>query len=418
MNHSALCKKNSLDIDMDLLTKNKKFQPDVWELLRRNLSRGQLAGYALANIVGLAVVLTGLLFYCDSRHVSDSDDQFFSNDYVVVSKKIDGIGFAPTIFSDEEIKDISRQSWVKKVGRFTASRFAVNGAVEMGGKYLSTYMFFESVPDEFFDVKPEGWAFRPGSKTVPVILCKDYLTLYNFGFAIPQGLPQISEELIGDIPFTLRLTGEDMSAETFEGRVVGFSSRLNTIAVPQSFMDWANEHYASQEDSGSARLILQVDRLATAGMNDYLAAHDYEVAGDKAEAGNISSFLSIVSAVVTTNGLTICALAMFILVLSVFLLLQKSRNKLRLLMLLGYHPLDIERYYQTVVVVANVAITVIAVVVTLLSRLLWTDGLESIGLGGASVWPVLLCALCYVVGVTLFDMYIIRERLLRIWHGA
>lgn len=398
--------------------KKMKFQPDVWNLLKQNLSRGQLAGYALANVVGLAVILIGVLFYCDSQRANDSDDRFFSNDYVVLSKKVEGIGFTPISFSEEEIDTLGRQPWVKNVGRFTASRFAVNGAVDMGAKSMSTYLFFESVPDEFFDVKPEGWSFHPGDTQVPIILCKDYLTLYNFGFAIPQGLPQVSEELISEIPITLRLTGEGMNTETFEARIVGFSSRLNTIAVPQSFMDWANEHYSAKEDSGVSRLILRVDRLASADMNSFLAAHGYEVAGDKADAGNISSFLGIVSAVVTTNGFIICALALFILVLSIFLLLQKSRDKLRGLMLLGYHPLDIARYYQSMVVVANVVITLVAVGVTFMARAWWSGGLADIGLGGAAVWPMLLCAVLYLVLVTLFDVFIIRTRLLRIWNNG
>lgn len=34
----------------------------VWQLLRRNISVGQLAGYAVANLVGLAIVLTAVQF--------------------------------------------------------------------------------------------------------------------------------------------------------------------------------------------------------------------------------------------------------------------------------------------------------------------------------------------------------------------
>lgn len=393
-----------------------QYQPDVWNLLRQNLSKGQMMGYALANIVGLAVILIGVLFYCDSQHDNSRDDQFFSNDYVVLSKKVEGFGFTPTAFSDEEIDTLSRQKWARKVGRFTSSRFAINGAVEMGGKRMSTYLFFESVPDEFFDVKPDGWTFHPGDKQVPIMLCKDYLTLYNFGFAVPQGLPQVSEEIICDIPITLNLTGESMQAETFEGRIAGFSSRLNTIAVPQSFMDWANEHYSTKEAQPTSRLIVQVDRLMAADMSSYLSRRGIEIAGDKQEAGNISSFLGIVSAVVTTNGFVICALAMFILVLSIFLLLQKSRDKLRNLMLLGYHPLYVARYYQSVVIAANIIITIISVAIAFLARLSWKDGLEDIGLGGASVLPMLLGALIYAVGVTCFDVIIIRTRLLKIWN--
>ena len=395
-----------------------KFQPAVWGLLRQNISRTQMAGYALANIVGLSVVLIGILFYCDSQNDKSHEDKFFSDDYVVLSKRVDGIGFTPTGFSEEEIDSLGSQPWVRKVGRFTASLFAVRGAVNIGGMELSTYLFCESVPDEFFDVKPTKWKFDPEEKFVPIVLSKDYLTLYNFGFAIPQGLPQVSEELVGDIPIELRLTGEGMQPEYFEAAVVGFSSRLNTIAVPQSFMDWANKRYAGGETQPTSRLIAKVDRLESAEMDKYLEARSIEVAGDKQEAGKISKFLGVVSTVVAANGVVICALAIFILVLSIFLLLQKSRDKLRNLMLLGYHPLYVARYYEAVVVATNVAVTLLSLAVAFVVRESWRGGLEDVGLGQASLLPVVSFALAYVVGVTLFDIFVIRSRMLSIWKDA
>ena len=398
----------------------ENFQADVWQLLKKNISKGQFLGYALANIIGLSIILIGVLFYSDSQTSRSHEDNFFSDDYVVLSKKVDGVGFAPISFSADEISDLERQSWVKKVGRFTSSQFAVNGSVDMGGQRLSTYMFFESVPDDFFDVKPERWEFPNAQNFVPIVLSKDYLTLYNFGFATPQGLPQISEDFIADIPITLRLTGQDMRTEEFSAAIVGFSSRLNTIAVPQSFMDWANQRYASvetEQQQGASRLIVKVDRLNAAKMNAYVEQNEMEISGDKAETGNISSFLSIVSTVVTTNGLVICLLSVFILVLSIFLLLQKSQGVLRNLMLLGYHPNDVARYYETILVSVNAVIAVVALVVTLIARMGWNSSLEQIDLGGASVIPTVILTLCYFVGITFMDIYIVRRRLLYIWRG-
>ncbi len=394
-----------------------KKRSDVWSLLSRNISKAQLIGYAAANVVGLSVILIGVLFFTDSRHDTSGGDEFFSTDYVVLSKKVEGVGFTPVSFSEEEIASLSQQPWVRKIGRFTASQFAVNGTVSMGGKGLSSYMFLEAVPDEFFDVKPRGWSFDPGEGFVPIILCKDYLTLYNFGFAIPQGLPQVSEQIIGAVPITLRLTGKDMQAETLRAGIVGFSSRLNTIAVPQSFMDWANERYGDGTEPPASRLIVEVDPLLASDMKTYLAQNEIEMAGDKQDSGRLSSFLGVVSAVVASGGIVICALAIFILILSIFLLLQKSRDKLRFLMLLGYRPREVARYYELLVVLANVAVTLVSLSLALLARTLWSEALENIGLGGASVLPTLLLTLVYLLGVTLLDVGLVRSRVMQIWRG-
>ena len=393
------------------------FKHEIWCLLKKNISKGQLLGYAIANVVGLSVILSGILFYGDSQRSDTQNDKYFSDDYVVLSKKVEGIGFKPIGFSDADIAKLGKQKWVQKIGRFTASQFAVNGSINMGGRGLSTYLFLESVPDDFFDVKPRDWHFDPRERFIPIILSKDYLTLYNFGFAIPQGLPQVSEKMVGAVPITLGITGKNNVTDYYEAAVVGFSSRLNTIAVPQSFMDWANSHYFSGEPPEPSRLIVKIDQMAAANMRQYLQQEDIEMAGDKEEAGNISQFLRVVSSVVASNGVVISLLALFILILSIFLLLQKSRDTIRKLMFLGFSPREISQYYELIVLSSNVCITVVAVVVTICCRLMWKEQLHEIGLGGASLIPMLCTAFAYLVLVTALNIQIIRKRMAAIWNG-
>lgn len=393
----------------------KQFRHEIWCLLKKNLSVGQLLGYALANVVGLTVILAGILFYGDSQESTAQDDQFFSEDYVVLSKKVEGVGFTPVVFSDDEIQKLSKQKWVQKIGRFTASQFAVNGSINMGGRGLSSYLFLESVPDEFFDVKPRDWRFDPEEKFIPIMLSKDYLALYNFGFALPQGLPQISEKMIGAMPLVLGITGKDNKTEYYEAAIVGFSSRLNTIAVPQSFMDWANSRYAVGEVPPPSRLIVKIDQLAATGMKEYCDQEGIEIAGDNPSSGNISKFLGLVSSVVASNGVVISLLALFILILSIYLLLQKNRETIKKLMGLGFHPREISRYYEIIVLAANSLITLVAVVLTICFRLLWHEQMQELGLGGASLLPMLAIAVAYLLIVTAFNIYVIRRNIRKIW---
>ena len=393
----------------------KLFQQEVWFLLKKNLSVGQLLGYALANVVGLTVILSGILFYGDSQESTAQEDQFFSEDYVVLSKKVEGVGFTPVVFSDDDIQKLSKQKWVQKIGRFTASQFAVNGSINMGGRGLSSYLFLESVPDEFFDVKPRDWHFDPQEKFIPIMLSKDYLALYNFGFALPQGLPQISEKMIGAMPFVLGITGKDNRTEYYEAAIVGFSSRLNTIAVPQSFMDWANSRYAVGEVPPPSRLIVKIDQLAASGMKEYCEREDIEIAGDNKSSGNISKFLGLVSSVVAANGVVISLLALFILILSIYLLLQKNRETIKKLMGLGYHPREISWHYEVVVMAANSLITLVAIVITISCRQFWHEQMQELGLGGASLFPMLAIALAYLLVVTAFNVYVIRRNIRKIW---
>lgn len=390
----------------------------IWCLLKQNISTGQLLGYTIANVVGLSVILVGILFYADSRHSTDNDDNYFSNAYIVLSKKVSGIGFSPVSFSEEEIADLNKQSWTKRVGRFTSSQFAVNGAVSVGGRALSSYLFFESIPDDFFEHKPKDWVFTPEKPFVPIMLSRDYLALYNFGFAAPQGLPQVDEDVVGAIPIRLCLIGENSIPDYFDAAIVGFSSRLNTIAVPQSFMDWANARYSSNGSANSSRLIVEIDRLASSGMKDYFTEHGIEMAGDDKSTSNISSFLSIVSVFVASNGFIISSLALFILLLSIFLLLQKNKEKLRNLMLLGYSPKEVGKYYIRFVTVLNGLIVSFCIIITIIVRTTWQAQLQELSLGGASLLPIFITALSFFIIVLTINIHVIKTHLMKIWNNA
>lgn len=130
---SFLILDSSLLISNSINKMKNKSASVVWQLLRRNISKWQIVGYSAANIVGLSVVVIGVLFFSDSRHSVDEGDAYISNDYVVLSKKVEGVGFTPSVFSEEEIADIKNKPWTGKVGKFTSSQFAANASVNMGG---------------------------------------------------------------------------------------------------------------------------------------------------------------------------------------------------------------------------------------------------------------------------------------------
>ncbi len=363
----------------------------VWRLLRRNISIGQIAGYAVANFVGLAIVLTAIQFYRDVTSVWEDDDSFISNDYMILSKRVEGIGSftgnsSGTKFSQSEIDDIASQPWARKVGKFSSAAFNVYADVELGGNRMGSALFLESIPDDYFDVRPRDWGYEPGkSRFVPVILSKDYLSLYNFGFAASRGMPQVSEEVMGMVPLKLSLSGRGRQ-EWIDARIVGFSSRLNTIAVPEEFMAWANRKFSAGGSESPSRLIVLLDHPGDPQAESYMDEHGYERAGDRADNGKAAYFLSIVTTVVIAVGLVISVLAFFILTLSIYLLLQKNRVKIHQLMQLGYSPRQVSGYYHRIVMVVNLAVLVGAIMVAIVASGCWREPLSALGVESAAPW--------------------------------
>ena len=124
-------------------------------LLRKNMSPARIAGFVLSNFIGLAIVVAGVQFFCDVRSIYADDDSFIRKDYLVVNKKVSSantVGGDAAVFSEDEIADLSSQPWVREVGRFRSVDYRVTASVEAGGRGMSTYMFFESIPSRFIDV--------------------------------------------------------------------------------------------------------------------------------------------------------------------------------------------------------------------------------------------------------------------------
>lgn len=385
----------------------------VWRLLRRNISPGQIIGYALANFIGLAIVITAVQFYRDVTAGWNTDDAMISSDYLVISKRVEGMGSlfgaVSTGFSRADIDSIQSQPWCRRVGNFTSSRYNVQASVEMQGRGMSTSMFFESIPDEFFDVSPDGWSFDPSAPgEIPIILSKDYLALYNFGFAATRGLPQVSESMIKMVPLAVSISGNGRQKE-MPARIVGFSSRLNTIAVPQSFMDWANDLFASTPADDPSRLIVEVNSPGDPAITSFIERHDWETAGDKLNSGRASYFLTLVTSVVIAVGAVISVLAFFILMLSIYLLIQKNRRKIHDLMLLGYTPAAVAVCYYRLVAAVNICVFAGAAGVMLIARRVWSQSLDAMGASVSSPWMALFVGAAIIILVTTFNILTIRR---------
>lgn len=157
----------------------------VWKLLRRHVSVPQFAGFFFANLLGMLIVLLSVQFYYDVLPVFTQGDSFIKKDYLIVSKRISMVSSfsgRSNTFSAADIDEIKAQKFCKSVGAFTSSRYKVSASMGVEGMaYISTEMFFESVPDRFVDADLKDWHFAEGDPVVPIILPRSYLTIYNFG---------------------------------------------------------------------------------------------------------------------------------------------------------------------------------------------------------------------------------------------
>ena len=394
----------------------------VWKLMRRHISLGQLAGFFLANLCGMVIVLLSIQFYQDVAPVFTEGDSFMKKDYLIVSKKVSTLGSfvgKSSTFSAMEVEEIEEQPFTKGVGAFTPSQYKVSAGVGMEqlGLNLSTAMFFESVPNRYVDVNLDEWHFEPGQDEVPIILPRNYLNLYNFGFAQSRNLPQISEGVINMVNLEVRISGGGRR-DTYKGKIAGFSNRLNTILVPESFMAWANTHYAEGATRKEpSRLIVEVNNPTDDRIAQFFRERGYETEDDKLDAGQTTWFLKVVVGIVLSVGLLISALSFYILMLSIYLLLQKNTTKLENLLLIGYGPNRVALPYQALTIGLNAVVLVLSVGIVLYVRTLYLDVVEKMfpALDAGGCWLMLVIGILLFVAVSFFNVVAVRKKVASIW---
>lgn len=392
----------------------------VWKLLRQHISVPQFTGFAFANLFGMLIVLLGYQFYCDVLPVFTSQDSFMKADYLIVSKRI---GTASTIsgrdnsFNNAEIDDISSQKFIKKIGNFTSTEYKVDAHMGINGQsILSSELFFESVPDEFVDASLKDWKYDEGSREVPIILPRTYINMYNFGFAQSRSLPKISDGFIGMIDFRIYIHGNGHQDE-YKGKVIGFSNRLNTILVPQKFMDWSNKYYSPAEKSNPTRLIIEVSNPADENITKYLDDKGYEVDSDKLQSEKTTYFLRMIVMIVMAVGIVISILSFYILMLSIYLLVQKNTSKLENLLLIGYSPIRVAMPYELLTLGLNAIVLIVALLMISFIRNYYMGVIEILfpQIDEGNILPSVILGFILFTFVSIMNFIAIYRKVIRIW---
>ena len=387
----------------------------IWKLLRKHVSLFELGIFFIANLIGMVVILAGVQVYTDLRPLVSGENALVGNDYVVISKPVKRVNSKAT-FSAEEIEELKAQPFTLRLGEFTPAQYQVYGGININGQTLSTLMFFEAIPDGFMDVKSKEWKFKPSKHKIPIVIPRNYLNLYNFGFSQTSDLlPQITESMMKDLELELKLSG-DGNSQTFTGKVIGFSDRLNTILVPHDFITWSNKRFAKSQEAEISRLIIEVVNPSDPALLSYFKEHGYVPEEKPAESSKALFLLRVGVGVIIFIGLVFSLLSLIILTLSIYLLLQKNIEKLENLRLIGYTTSAVARPYNVIAVVLSVSIMILSVWIISQMRLLYIDYLaESTGreIHGTMALTI-VCGLALMVGIIIFNIGIIRRKIVEI----
>ncbi|MBR5821499.1 MAG: ABC transporter permease [Alistipes sp.] len=368
--------------------------------------------FFVANLIGMTVIIGGVQLYSDVKPVMSGESRLIGSDYLVVTRPVERVGSGGKRFSADDVSELRAQEFISSVGAFTSSQYEVYGSILFGGRKLSTMLFFESVPDDFIDILPKEWRYSGGDTMIPIILPRNYLNLYNFGFSSTQQLPQITEDVIKRVELGISLRGNGI-IEEYTGRVVGFSDRINTILVPEQFMAWANGRYGDGGNEEATRLIIEVDNPADPELTAYIEANGYEIENKPAESSKAMYILKVCIVIIVCIGVIFSLLSLIILTLSIYLLLQKNISKLENLVLIGYTPARVSLPYNLLTLALNLSIWVISSVVVVFAQRLYIGYISQMAGCELSASPMVAIGVggLFTALIIAFNFFIINRKI-------
>lgn len=338
----------------------------LYQLLKKMIRTGEGRSRFIMAVIGLAVALLLILSavqlqanYNDLLHSKTNQDSVAN--FLVINKQVNNKTIGATALSEAEINNLEQQSFVDAVGVLSPSRFKVSAN---GSERLPFYtdLFFESVPDEFLDVKNKDWKWDDQSQFIPMIVPNMFLDMYNFGFATSQNLPQLSQQLVMSLPIQITIQSP-IGPMHYYAKVVGFSDRISSVLVPQQFMDWANQKFGTQQNTKPSRVVIKTTDAGNPKLVQYLKEHNLTTDADKTRFSKYRQIVNLVVNISWVTGAVMLLFALLIFTLFIQLTIASCKEEIKLLITLGAAPDQLFRFLFKQFFPVNAIIIVIVLIV-------------------------------------------------------
>lgn len=386
---------------------------ELWKIVRSNIRIVHICLFSISSIIGLYIIFLAYSSFSLFKSIQQVEDDLFAKDFLIVSKKISTfttLSNTPATFSKPEIETLAKQEFFNSVDAFMSSQFSVTlfSDSKLIPKFYTDF-FFESVPDKYVHNTTESWHWHEGMTSVPVILPYNFLALYNFGYAPTRGLPQLSEGVFRSIPLKIRMYNETQSVQ-FAIKIIGFSKKINTVLVPQNFLQWAHAEFAPDAENQPSRLIIDCPNPADARIAQFFAQKNLQIDESSLANSKLTLYLTIALALVGGIGVVITLLALWLLVFNFQLIIERNKERIRNLHLLGFSQSDIQKPYLLIIYTLCPLLSAIAFAAWYITYIKIIQIVETITtIKAPTFWLSLICAIICTGVIMVINVCTVRR---------
>lgn len=335
--------------------------------------------------IGLSVALLLILAaiqlqanYNNLLHGKTNEDS--TANFLVINKQINNQTINASALSNEVLNELKKQPYVNAVGTINASRFKASVESLLASFPFYTDIAFESVQDEFIDVNNKDWQWNEQADFIPMIIPNMFLDIYNFQFSVSQGYPQITPEMLKMLVFKANVYNGLGSVQSFRCKIVGFSDRISSVLVPQSFMNWANERYGNNKSSQPSRVVIKTKDPGNPQLISFLKKNGLTTDADKTRFSKYRQIVNVVVSVSWVTGAIMLLFALLIFTLFIQLTIAACKEEIQLLITLGTSPKQLasflmKQFFPPNIVIVIIALVLISIIQLMLYKFLQTQNI-------------------------------------------
>ena len=351
------------------------------KVLFQNQDKTQLFIAVLGAVIGM-IFLISSIHYLIRVNEFGKGEEILGPNTMIIQKKVSNsssLKITKNDFSNEEIERFKNETFVADAQAVICNNFNVLLLTDdpLVPKFSSD-VFLQTVNAKFLDVPSKNWTWKEGDTIVPIVMPRDFLVMLNT-FMSASGIAQVSEDLAKDINFKLRISNETKK-DFITARIVGFTNEIPSLLVPESFMSYANQKYATVKENKITNVMISSKEGEFGEMEKFLEERGLESRKSQVVIGKLKSIVSTLFVVLLVISVVTVVVSGLVLIQYMQLLIANNQYQIRTLLRLGYNPNKIVLLFTRYLAVTFGFVSIIAFVLFLVEKLFVDELFEKGGI--------------------------------------
>lgn len=309
------------------------------KVLFQNQDKAQLTIAVLGSIIGMLFLISSIHYLIRVNEFGKGEEILGPNTMIVQKKVSNSSSFnlTKTDFSIDEIERFKNEPFVADAQAVICNNF--NVLLLTDDKFVpkfSSDVFLQTVNSKFLDVPADKWKWNEGDTIVPIVMPRDFLVMLNT-FMSASGIPQVSEDLAKEIKFKLRISNE-IKKDFVTAKIVGFTNEIPSLLVPETFMKYANQKYATVKETKITNVMISSKEGEFGKMEKFLEERGLESRKSQVVIGKLKSIVSTLFVVLLLISFVTVLVSSLVLIQYMQLLIATNQYQIRTLLRLGYNP--------------------------------------------------------------------------------